>query len=126
MDVASLILSLYDIILKYEDIVFGFHLDKQKFPDFSVTYNWIKQNIFWDLPYWKTNVIHYYLDIMHVKENAFDNIFNIVMNVKEKTNDNMKARMGLALNCDGKNIELLNDELCAVRFKFTFISDKNT
>jgi hypothetical protein len=63
---------------------------------------------------------------MHVKENAFNNIFNIVMNVKEKTNDNMKARMGLALNCDGKNIELLNDELCAVRFKFTFISDKNT
>jgi hypothetical protein len=39
MDVASLILSLYDIILKYESIVFGFHLDKQKFPDFSVTYN---------------------------------------------------------------------------------------
>jgi hypothetical protein len=62
---------------------------------------------------------------MHVKENVFDNIFNIVMNLKEKTNDNMKARMGLALNCDGKNIELLNDELCAVRLKFTFILDKN-
>jgi hypothetical protein len=62
---------------------------------------------------------------MHIKENLFDNIFNIIMNVKEKTKDNIKARMSLALNCNGENIELLNDELCVTKFKFTFVLDKN-
>jgi len=47
------------------------------------------------------------------------------MNVKEKTKDNIKARMSLALNCNGENIELLNDELCVTKFKFTFVLDKN-
>ena len=38
--------ELYNVMLKYDDVVFSFQFDKQKFPDFGLTYNWVKQNIF--------------------------------------------------------------------------------
>jgi hypothetical protein len=48
-DVASLRLSgkeLHDVVSKYGDIVFGLQSGKQKFPDFGLTYNWVKRSIF--------------------------------------------------------------------------------
>jgi len=53
-DVAPLRLSgeeLHDVVLKYDDIVFGLQLGKQKFPGFGLTHNWVKRSIFWELPY---------------------------------------------------------------------------
>ncbi|PKU85340.1 hypothetical protein MA16_Dca003079 [Dendrobium catenatum] len=32
---------------------------------------------------------------MHIKKNIFDNIFNTVMDIKDKSKDNIKARMNL-------------------------------
>jgi hypothetical protein len=48
-DVApSFILSekLYDVVLEYGDIVFGFQFSKQKFPGLYLTHNWVKRSIF--------------------------------------------------------------------------------
>jgi len=48
-DVAPLYLSneeLYDVVLEYGDIVFGFQSGKQKFPSFILTHNCIKRSIF--------------------------------------------------------------------------------
>jgi hypothetical protein len=42
---------LYDVVSKYEDIVFGFQSVKQKFLGFILTHNWIKRSIFLDLSY---------------------------------------------------------------------------
>ena len=42
---------------------------------------WKKKSIFWDLPYWSTNLIRHNLDVMHIEKNVFENIFNTVMNV---------------------------------------------
>jgi hypothetical protein len=53
-DVASPRLSgeeLHDAVSEYGDIVFGLQSGKQKFPDFSLTHNWVKQSIFCELPY---------------------------------------------------------------------------
>ena len=44
---------------------------------------------------------------MHIEKKFFDNIFNIVMNVSDKTKDNDKYRMDLALNCRRKDLELM-------------------
>ena len=44
---------------------------------------------------------------MHIKKNVFENIFNIIMYVKGKTKDNIKARIYIALFCHCKNIELV-------------------
>ena len=45
---------------------------------------WKKRSIFWDLPYWRTNMIRHNLDVMHIEKNFFDNIFNTLMCVPEK------------------------------------------
>ncbi|XP_052724112.1 uncharacterized protein LOC128193952 [Vigna angularis] len=69
-------------------------------------HNWTKKNIFWDLPYWKDNLLRHNLDFMHIEKNFFDNIFNTVMNVSGKSKDNEKARMDLGLYCKRKDLEL--------------------
>ena len=40
------------------------------------------------------------LDVIHIKKNAFENIFNTVMDVKGKTKDNIKSRLDIALYCN--------------------------
>ncbi|PKU60718.1 hypothetical protein MA16_Dca028306 [Dendrobium catenatum] len=37
---------------------------------------------------------------MHIKKNIFDNIFNTVMDIKDKSKDNIKARMYLKEICE--------------------------
>lgn len=69
---------------------------------------WNKRSIFWDLPYWKTNLIRHNLDVMHIEKNFFDNIFHTVMNVKGKTKDNAKSREDLKEFCNRP--ELHRDE----------------
>jgi len=68
--------------------------------------NWTKRSIFWDLPYWKHNLLRHNLDVMHTEKIFFDNIFNIVMNVVGKTKDNDKVRKDLALYCRRRDLEL--------------------
>ena len=73
---------------------------------YGVTHNWLKQSIFWNLPYWKTNLIRHNLDVMHIEKNVFDNVFNTVMDIKGKTKDNIKARMDLKEYCKRRELEL--------------------
>ena len=101
--------ELHDVVSKYGDIMFGLQSGKEKFYGFGLTHNWVKQSIFWELSYWKTNLLCHNLDVMHIEKNVFENIFNIVMDVKRKTNDNIKARLDLALFCNHKNMELVCD-----------------
>jgi len=43
---------------------------------------------------------------MHIEKNMFDNIFNTVMDVKDKTKDNLKARMDVQTYCNRPELEL--------------------
>jgi len=74
--------ELYDVVSEYGDIVFGLQSGKQNFSGFGLTHNWVKRSIFWELPYWKTNLLRHNLDVMHIEKNVFENIFNTVMDVK--------------------------------------------
>ena len=56
---------------------------------------WKKRSIFWDLPYWRTNMIRHTLDVKHIEKNFFYNIFNTLMCVPGKTKDHLKARKDL-------------------------------
>ena len=58
-----------------------------------------KRRIFWDLPYWKTNIIRHNLDVMHIEKNVFDNIFNTILNIERRSKDNAKSRAYLQLYC---------------------------
>ena len=69
-------------------------------------HNWTKRSIFWNLPYWKDNLLRHNLNVMHIEKNFFSNIFNTVMDVKGKTKDNDKARKDLTLHCRRPDLEL--------------------
>jgi len=69
----------------------------------GVAYNWIKQSMFWELPYWNSNLLRHNLDVMHIEKNVFDNVFNTVMDIKDKTKDDIKARMDLKKYCRRKD-----------------------
>ncbi|KAL0392391.1 UNVERIFIED_CONTAM: hypothetical protein Sradi_2461900, partial [Sesamum radiatum] len=43
---------------------------------------------------------------MYIEKNMFDNIFNTVMDIKEKTKDNMNARKDLKIICNHPELEL--------------------
>lgn len=77
--------------------------------NFGDTHNWVKRSIFWDLPYWSTNLIRHNLDVMHIEKNVFDNIFNTVLDVKDKSKDNGNARKDLEQICDRPQLHLFYD-----------------
>jgi hypothetical protein len=62
---------------------------------------------------------------LHIEKNVFENIFNIVMDVKGKTKDNIKARLDLALFCNRKNIELVCNGSRVAKPRASFMLEKN-
>ena len=62
---------------------------------------------------------------MHIEKNVFENIFNIVMDVKGKTNDNIKATMDISLFCNRKNMELVFDGSRVAKPGASFALEKN-
>lgn len=75
-------------------------------PGYGLLHNWTKQTIFWQLPYWKTNLLPHNLDVMHIERNVFLNILYTVMDTKGKTKDTFNARLDLADICRRKDLEL--------------------
>jgi len=118
--------ELFDVVSKYGDIVFGVQSGKQKFSGFGLTHNWVKRSIFWELSYWKTNLLRHNLDVMHIEKNVFENIFNTVMDVKGKKKDNIKARLDVALFCNRKNMESVCDGSRVAKPRASFVLKKNT
>jgi hypothetical protein len=117
--------ELFDVVSEYGDIVFGLQSGKQKFPGFGLTHNWVKRSIFWELSYWKTNLLRHNLNVMHIEKNVFENIFNTVMDVKGKTKDNNKSRLDVALFCNRKNMELVCNGSRVAKPRASFVLEKN-
>jgi tRNA A37 threonylcarbamoyladenosine dehydratase len=63
---------------------------------------------------------------MHIEKHVFENIFNIVMDVKGKTKDNIKAKMNIALFCHHKNMEFVSIGSWVVKLKTSLALDKGT
>ena len=63
---------------------------------------------------------------MHIEKNMFENIFNTLMDVKGKTNNNIKAKMNISLFCHYKNMKLVYDGSRIAKPKASFALDKNT
>ncbi|KAG8375382.1 hypothetical protein BUALT_Bualt10G0094200 [Buddleja alternifolia] len=108
------------------NIQFGKTKDKERIEGFGETHNWLKRSIFWDLPYWNTNLIRHNLDVMHIEKNMFDNVFNTVMDVKGKTKDNVKARLDLQNICKCRDLELkeMNGKYLKPKANYTLSKDE--
>ncbi|WMV07895.1 hypothetical protein MTR67_001280 [Solanum verrucosum] len=98
-----------------------------KFDGYSVAHNWTKQSIFWELPYWKDNLLRHNLDVMHIEKNYFDNLFNTVMDVTGKTKDNVKARLDLPEHCRRPELHLeesANNKLLKPKASYSFTMEQ--
>jgi predicted amino acid-binding ACT domain protein len=97
--------------------------DNIRISGYGVDHNWTKRSIFWELPYWSTNLIRHNLDVMHIEKNVFDNVFNTVMDIKGKTKDNVNARRDLKLYCNRKDLEVheqSNGKIIKPKANYTF------
>jgi hypothetical protein len=56
---------------------------------------WMKQSIFWELPYWKDLDAHYSIDVMHVKKNVWESLLGTLLNTNRKTRDHGHAQADL-------------------------------
>lgn len=57
--------------------------------------NWKKKSIFWELPYWKDNLLPHNLDVMHIEKNFGDNLMHTLLNVSQKSRDHISSRRDL-------------------------------
>jgi hypothetical protein len=62
---------------------------------------------------------------MHIKKNVFENIFNMIIDVKGKAKDKIKAIMDITLFSHCKNMELVYAESRVAKPKASFALDKN-
>ncbi|XP_057803224.1 uncharacterized protein LOC131018523 [Salvia miltiorrhiza] len=76
--------------LKDFSILFGKLIkDKPKF------LNSKKKSIFFELPYWKDNVVRHNLDFMHTEKNICESICATLLGLDGKSKDNLKSRLDL-------------------------------
>jgi hypothetical protein len=62
---------------------------------------------------------------MHIEKNMFKNIFNTVIDMKRKANDNIKERIDISFFCHYKNIKLVYDGSQVTKPKANLALDKN-
>jgi hypothetical protein len=60
---------------------------------------------------------------MHIEKIKFENISNMVLDIKRKAKNNIKSRMDIDLFCDCQHIKLLNDEVYITKPKATYALD---
>ncbi|KAL0374013.1 UNVERIFIED_CONTAM: hypothetical protein Sradi_3317000 [Sesamum radiatum] len=75
-------------------------------PGYGTDHKWMKKSIFWDLPYCTTHLIWHNFDVMYIEKNVFDNIFNTIMDIKEKSKDNRNAWKDLAIICNRPELHI--------------------
>lgn len=56
---------------------------------------WRKRSIFFNLPYWESNLLRHNLDVMHIEKNVCDNVLFTLLNETGRSKDNLKARKDL-------------------------------
>jgi hypothetical protein len=61
----------------------------------SVEETFKKRSVFFQLEYWPTLLVRHNLDIMHVQQNVFEKIVNTILDVDQRSKDNLNARLDL-------------------------------
>lgn len=72
------------------------------------------------------NLIRHNLDVMHIKRNVFDNIFNTMMDVPRKKKDNIKACRDLKVcyKCSELHLIANNGKLFKLKPSYTLIKEQ--
>ncbi|KAM6597102.1 hypothetical protein CsatA_007626 [Cannabis sativa] len=78
-----------DMLEGYE-IKFGKKVNNPQLP-----YGWKKRSIFFELPYWKDNLLRHNLDVMHIEKNVCESLVGTLLSLDIKNKDNLNARLDL-------------------------------
>ena len=57
----------------------------------NLPYNWKKRSIFFELPYWKGNILRHNLDVMHIESNVCESVLATILGL-DKSKDHAKTR----------------------------------
>ena len=82
-----------DVIEELNGYEIKFGKEVKDNPD--LPFNWKKRSIFFELEYWKDNLLRHNLDVMHIEKNVCDSVVGTLMNLDGKTKDHIKARLDL-------------------------------
>ena len=84
------------------DVTFGRRVEKVRGKRTRVgrvardsTQQWKKKSIFFDLSYWKHNLLRHNLDVMHIQKHVCDNLIYTLLNDSSKSKDHVNARKDL-------------------------------
>ena len=55
------------------------------------------------LPYYDDLLLPHNIDVMHTEKNVAEELWTTIMDIPDKSKDNVKARVGLAALCDRPN-----------------------
>ena len=58
---------------------------------------WYRRSKFFDLPYWKANLIRHNIDVMHTEMNVTKHLINTIMDHKDMSKDGIYARKDLKI-----------------------------
>jgi hypothetical protein len=72
----------------------------KKYQGFGEEHNWTHICGLWELPYAKSLILMHNIDVMHQESNFCQALINTCMDFPDKTKDNDKACMDLAVICD--------------------------
>ena len=73
-----------------------------QFEGYGVTHNWTHVAALTKLEYYKDLELPHNIDMMHTEKNVGESCFNTVLNIPDKSKDNVKARVDVEKLCDRK------------------------
>ena len=76
------------------------------FEGYGETHNWTHITPFSQLPYFKDLKLPYNIDVMHTEKNVAESLFHTILNIPDKTKDNVKARADQQRICDRSRLNM--------------------
>jgi hypothetical protein len=77
-----------------------------QFHGYGKTHNWTHVAGLTHLEYYKDLELPHNINVMHTKKNVAESVFNTVLNIAEKTKDNVKARLDVQNLCDRTRLHM--------------------
>jgi hypothetical protein len=73
---------------------------QRRFEGYGEKHAWSQKAGLWRLPYMKDLLLPHNIDVMHTEKNVAEALWATMMDIKEKSKDNVKARLDLEMLCD--------------------------
>jgi len=76
------------------------------FVGYGEQHAWTQKSCLWNLPYFDDLLLPHNIDVMHTEKNIAEAIFGTIMDIPDKTKDNVKARVDQARLCNRPKLDM--------------------